>query len=111
MLRGAESPAASLSGGSSSGNVSSGPRRGDSARSAELKNRRRVTKALAAKRSRAQHGHYVSALSEESEELRDRIKQLRLQRDVNAVAHQMITELSDAVSPERCNGARQVAAV
>ena len=37
------------------------------ARSAELKNRRRITKALAAKRSRAQHCQYVSQLTEEAE--------------------------------------------
>ena len=94
MLR--HSPEASLA--SSSGGSTTSARQ---ARSAELKNRRRITKALAAKRSRAQHGQYVTQLSEESDVLRARIRELKLQRDVDAVAHQMVTEMTSAISDDR----------
>ena len=91
------SPVGSAGSGNSDGN--SVPSR--QARSAELKNRRRITKAIAAKRSRAQHGQYVQQLSEECDVLRDRIRSLRLQRDVDAVAHAMVTEMSKAISGDR----------
>ena len=45
--------------------------RARTARQQELKTRRRITKALAAKRSRKQHGLYVQQLSEEAETLSD----------------------------------------
>ena len=67
------------------------------ARSAELKNRRRITKALAAKRSRAQHGQYVSQLTEEAETLRGRIRELKRQRDPDSVAHAMLSEMTAAI--------------
>ena len=94
MLRGASS---SPEGGSSAGSSASARQ----ARSAELKNRRRITKALAAKRSRAQHGQYVTQLSEECDALRARIRELRLHRDVDAVAHLMVSEMAGAISGEQ----------
>ena len=71
------------------------------ARSAELKNKRRITKAIAAKRSRAQHGQYVQQLTDECDALRTRIRSLKLQRDVEAVAHAMVTEMSKTLTDER----------
>ena len=94
MLRGCSS---SPEGGSSAGSSASARQ----ARSAELKNRRRITKALAAKRSRAQHGEYVTQLSQECDALRSRIRDLRLHRDVDAVAHLMVTEMAGAISGEQ----------
>ena len=71
------------------------------ARQQDLKSRRRVTKALAAKRSRKQHGLFVQSLSEECEGLRERITGLKLKRESDAVARKMIGSFANALSAER----------
>ena len=63
--------------------------------------RRRITKALAAKRSRKQHGLFVQQLNEECESLHERIEQLRLRREADAVARDMVLRMQGALAPDK----------